>query len=106
MYSTKYLLSTTKEIKGKFALVPHHHDMKTYGEHEDDLQTVSTARRRSAVSFMPKLLYPGERAPDTLTTVGLVDPRASLAMVVAKRKIRLLSAIKPWSYSLYHHFTN
>jgi hypothetical protein len=27
-------------------------------------------------------------------------------MVVAKRKIRLLSAIKPWSYSLYHHFTN
>jgi len=50
------------------------------------------------VSFMPQLLYPGERAPSNHWVGGWVGPRASLDMMMMRKILcSPLLEIKPWS---------
>jgi hypothetical protein len=81
--------SSHKQSKVKVTLfLTSHHAMETYSRSVGIVPRILNIdiRWRWVVSFTPRSLYPGERAPGTHRIGGWMNPKANLD-AVAKRKI-------------------
>jgi hypothetical protein len=63
--------------------------MKAYGEVDVEIHIFLTSALAGGVSFTPRSLYPGKRAPGTSWIGGWVDARAGLDDVEMKKFLTL-----------------